>query len=150
MTARSLLVTRTVLALSDLQLWQPGTFTVLGDAFGPGAQVRRRETVTSPYVKGRTLLSAVDDVQLASLSIEVGSTSGSGLSTNIAVLLAAFSQSTFTMSAIWDDVAVSWTCEAADYAVGPAGVLQDHDLKFFTQVVALTVPRSPVAVSGAF
>lgn len=150
MTTRSLLVTRTALSLSDLQLWNPGTFTVLGDTFGPGGQVRRRETVTSPYVKGRTLLHSVEDVQDARLDVEVGSTSGSGLSTNVGVLLAAFRQSIYTLTAVWDDVTVAWTCEPADYSVGPQGVLDDLGMKFFTVTVSLTVPRSPVPVSGAF
>lgn len=150
MTARSLLCSRTELSLSALQLWQPGTYTVVGDSFGPGAQVLRRDFVTSKYVKGRTLLNAVEDSQTAVCTIEVGGTSGSDLEANIGILLAAVKQSSYTLAAIWDDVPMTWLCEPADSMVGSQGVLEDVGLKFHTAVVSLFIPRSPVPSVGTF
>lgn len=151
MTARSLTISRTELALPALQLWDPPDYFVLDDSFGPGQQTKRRETVQSPWVHGRFATSIVKDVQVATMAVQVTASSEAGLATRIAALLAAFDQFTFYLTATQHGLGTfSWVCESADYAVGPGGAINDFDLKTtpYGQVVTASIPRSPIAALG--
>ena len=151
MTTRSLQVSRTDLSLAPLELWQPGKYVIVDGSFGPGAQTYRRLTVDSPWVAGRFLTNAVADVQMVPLVIQVQSPDEAGLEPNITELLAAFKQFSFTMTSVHHGLGTqAWWCERADYAVGPSGVIDDFDLKFYEQAVSFTIPRSPVNAVGAF
>lgn len=149
--SRSLLISRTDLSLSPLQLWNPPTYRILGDSFGPGAQVLRRTFTESQWVPGRFLRAAVADMQIAPLTLQVGGTSGSDLATNLAAVIAAFEQWSYTLTAVHDGLSFSWTCEAADYAPGTKeGALEDIDTQAHETAISLLIPRFPTPLSGPF
>lgn len=151
MSVRSLLVSRTDLALPPLELWQPGKYVITDDSFGPGQQTYRRTFVDSPWVAGRFLTAAVKDVQIVPAVIQVQAPDEAALTANIKELIDAVTQFSFTMTSTQHGLGVqAWRCERADYAIGAAGVIVDFDLIFNEQPVALSIPRSPINVSGEF
>lgn len=146
--SRSLLVSRTELSLSDLQLWDPPTFLLPEGGFSIGPQTHRREVATSPFTPGRYLIGLVPDVQTNRLVVQVRGTSGADLRAQVTTVLAAFTQSTYTVTSNYDGLIGSWACEPADYSVGAEGVVDEFDLSFYEQAVTLLFPRSPLVLSG--
>jgi hypothetical protein len=148
--SRSLLITRTDLSLADLQLWSPPNSFVVGDTFGPGAQVLRRETVTSPFVRGRFVIAATADSQDSQILLQICGSSGSDLSTRVGVVLDAFGQLSYTLTWNFDGITSAYFCEAADYTIGEGGRIEDIDMVFHTVPILLTIPHDPLPISGTF
>lgn len=143
----SLTITRTELALSALELSDPGNgYEVI--SVGPGSTSWRREVAKSPWVHGEALVSAVKDVGIAPLSVRVMGTSAAQKETRLGVLLAAFSQFLYTMTVTINGVGYAWACEPADWSVGEDGEFN----KFFEMAhrseVKLSIPRNPVPTDG--
>lgn len=138
-------VTRTLLSLSDLTL-AGSTFNVAEKpVFDSGHVTWRRENVTSPFVSGDFEVGAVPDKAAITMAVRVTSTSDAALSSALGTLLAAFTQKTFTLTATIGAASYSWACRRADY--GP--VTFDQTLRGHrTAMVPLSIPRSPVPVSG--
>lgn len=151
-STRSLTISRNLVGsgLPDLQLWAPPTYLIVGDSFGPGAQVWRRETVTSPYVHGRFLVQSTKAEQIVPLVIQVLGTDGSDLGVKVGDLLDAFSQPAYTLTEQFSGTLAAWTCEMADYSVGPGGALNDLDLFFHAAEITLAIPRAPKPLAGRF
>lgn len=138
---------------ADLELnaaGSPPAYRITSAGIGPGTMTWRRETVTSPLVAGRVLLSAVKDVQTVTLKVRVRATSYVELEQRINDLLAAFEQRSYSMRISYGGVTKAWTCEPADQAIGDQGVFVEGDLRGFQQVVTLMVPRSPVPIAGGY
>lgn len=148
--SRSVVITRTELSLADLELWSPPNSIVAGDTFGPGAQTYRRETIASPFVRGRFLIAATPDSQDSQLLLQIIGSSGSDLSSRVATVLAAFAQFSYTLTWNLDGIIASYTCETADYSVGDGGRLEDIDTVFHTVPILLTIPHDPLPVTGTF
>lgn len=146
--SRSLLVSRDELSLADLQLWAPPTFLLPEGGFAIGAQTHRRETITSPFTPGRFLIGLVPDVQVNRLVVQVRGSSGSDLRSLVGTVLAAFTQTSYTVTSNYDGLIGSWDCEPADYSVGAEGVVDEFDLSFYEQAVTLLFPRSPLPLTG--
>jgi hypothetical protein len=145
--SRSLLVTRTELSLTDLQLWSPPNLIVVGDTFGPGAQVLRRETISSPFCRGRWLIDAQPDMQDAQLLLHVMGSSGSDLSTRVGTVIDAFRQLSYTLTWNFDGITSAYACEAADF---DAGRMEDIDMAFSAVPILFTIPHDPLPLSGTF
>lgn len=146
--SRSLIITRDELSLADLQLWNPPTLLLPEGGFGPGAQVLNRQTIASPFRHGRTLVGWTFGMQQGTVQVTCRGTSGGTLRTLVGSVLDAFTQWSYTLTFDYDGLQGSWTCEAADYNVGPQGVLDEFDLSFYEQTVFLQVPHHPVPVTG--
>lgn len=109
-----------------------------------GDRTWRRNMVTSPFVHGEFPVTQALNNSMMPLSLQVRSTSQSGLSTAIATLVAAFSQFEYELHVQFDDVERAWLCYAADLRVGT------HDERFaqWNVNVKLTIPRSPIPVGA--
>lgn len=142
-------VTVTVTGATSLALTAANGYEVNVEGLGPGPRTYRRETVTSPFVRGRFLIDAQLDSTTAPLSIWVGGNSAAQLSTRISALIAAFDQLTFTLTVVIDGETYEWACEPADSVVGDSGTFDFWDLGAFQQVVHLNIPRDPLPVAGA-
>lgn len=146
--SRSLTVTRTLLSLSTLQVWNPPSSIIVGDSFMPGGQTHRREFATSPYVPGRFLIGATRDMQEAVLRVELTASTGAALSTLVATTINAFTQYSYTLTWDFDGLTSVWECEAADWTPGEAGVLEDLDLSLHATQVVFLIPHN--ITTGAF
>lgn len=141
-------VTRTALALPDLDLEVLGTYQIIRDSTGPGGVTWRRQTATSPYVHGRTLVNAVMDVGEASLGIRVIGSNMAVLHSRLMTLLAAFEQYSYDLTVVISGETWRWRCECADYVVGDSGLFQDFHFRSLQQEVRFTIPREPIPLSG--
>lgn len=146
--SRSVLLGRSSLSLADLQLWDPPNLIVAGDSFGPGPQTLRRTTISSPFVRGRFPIDVVADTQDAPMTLQVLGSTGADLSSRVGVVLAAFSQWSYTLAYNFDGIIGSWQCEAADYTVGEAGRFEDIDTVFHAVQILLTIPHDPLPLTG--
>src|SRR4051794_7570499 len=114
-------VTVTVTGTISLTLSAANGYEVNVEGLGPGPRTYRRETVTSPFVRGRFLIDAQLDSPTAPLSIWVGGSTAAQLSTRVAALIAAFDQLSYTLTVVIDGETYAWACEPADSTVGDAG-----------------------------
>lgn len=137
-----------VIGTTSLDLTAANGYEINADGFGPGSKTFRRETATSPYVRGRFLIGAVPDVQTAVLNVWVGGSSATDLASKVSTLLAAFEQRSYTLQAVIDGVTYQWACETADSVIGTGGTFDAFDLGAFQQVVHLSIPRDPLPVAG--
>lgn len=138
------IVTRTELGLGDLDLNDEVNFQ-----FGRGIEVGRltwrKDVVTSPYVHGRFPVREVKDAVESKITIYVLGTDHATLSTNIGVLIGAFTeQYQYELQIIVEGQSYSWLCERADYEV--AFATETFNAIFVP--VSLSFYRSPIQVSG--
>lgn len=141
-------LTVSVVGTTSLALTYANGYEVNAEGLGPGPRTYRRETVTSPYVRGRFLVDRQLDTHDATLDVWVYGSGASQLATRIATLLTAFDQLTYNLQVVIDGVTYEWKCEPADAAVGNGGVFDFWDLGAFQQVVHLIIPRDPLPVAG--
>jgi hypothetical protein len=141
-------VTRTELALADLDLQQSGVYEILPGT-GPGAMVWRREVARSPMVHGEVLVGAVKDVEIAQLRIRVTGTTASQLWSRVGDLTAAFEQFQYDLSLVIGGVTFTWVCQCADWTSGDGGEFQKFHLMSHQTDVTFQIPRHPVPTAGS-
>lgn len=142
-------VTRTELGLAELALEDPvNGYSIV--RMGPGAASWRRETVTSPYCHGDTLVAAVRDAQIAPLTVRVRADTPTTLDTRLATLLEAFSQYEYYTGIITDGaVSKQWRCSPADWSVGESGEMNKFHLMSNIYEVTFSIPRQPIQIAGS-
>lgn len=108
----SVLVSRDLLGLTDLEVNDPGNYKV-ADLLG-GTQERNRASYGAPFTDGqRTAHSALRNVA-EPFVIEVFGDNPADLGLNLAVLLDAFAQDQFTVTVTMDGHAEVYVCESSD------------------------------------
>jgi hypothetical protein len=116
------------------------------DGAGLGDPLRqwRRGYAQSPWVDGKTLVSAVLDQGSLPLAVWVNGSSASTVKTRIDSLAAAVAQFTYTVTVTIGGSADVWTADPADWSLdgqqwnGPA-------LAAYWQRVNLAIPVYPIA-----
>ncbi|MGV8972721.1 MAG: hypothetical protein ACOH10_10400 [Rhodoglobus sp.] len=143
--SRSVLVDRTALSLPVLQLWQPGKFYLPDGTFGPGETAQRRETTSSPMVRGRYASSIVEDQRMANVGVHVMSATEIGLQPLVMEVIAALTQFRYSLTWQWNGLSGTWACESADWALGLSGIIDEEWLAVDNQAVFFTVPHRRVS-----
>lgn len=143
-------VTRTELVLGDLNLNDGTTYQVV--QAGPGARRRRRKTVTSDWVHGELVIASPLAGVDRQLRVRCKASTGGGLSTAITAVIAAFSQSTYTVSGTFDTgFPFQWNyCTEADIEPGDGEYMDKFSLHSHQQELVLSIPSSPISGSGPF
>jgi len=150
-------VTRTQLGLPPLQLNDGVIYRCSTSAFLGGQVQWTRNQVSSIYIDGSVTVARQRQIVNENIAFEVSGVDGNNLNgppnqsafqKNMAVLIAAFSQDSFTLDLILGDVSeathYTYLCEAADVQVTwttPRFVAKQG-------LVTFTVPRQPVPVAG--
>lgn len=137
-------ITRTLLSLGDLSLNDHTNFYAAPSS--PAAVTWQRTSVTSPFVDGDITVHRRRGNVTEEMLFEVLGTSQSNLQANLDTLIEAFSQDSFTITVTFAGTSYAWACEAADYQViwdGPRVIAKQVQVR-------LSVPRSPVPLSGPF
>ena len=138
-------VSRTALGLADLDINDHLAY-YLTPAFLGGTVSWTRQQVTSPFIDGAVTTYRTRGVVSEQVGVEVLGADVAELNTNLAALLAAFTQDAFHLAVAIGDEDFEYACEAADYQVGWSG---PRWLATQLQVV-FTVPRQPVPIAGGF
>jgi hypothetical protein len=140
-------VSRSALALTDLDINDHVAYRCAAQLLG-GQVSWRRNQVSSPWIDGAVTVSRAREMVTEQLGVEVFGATATELETNVAALVQAFGQSSFTLTVTVEGLAHGYACEAADinYAQfwnGPRLVARQAQLVF-------SVPRQPVPTAGAF
>lgn len=143
--SRSVLVNRVGLGLDNLQLWEQGKFYLPDGTFGGGETTQRRGTSESPMVKGRYAYSIVEGQRQGVLAVHVVAPDVSALQARVQEVVTALTQFRFTLAWQWNGLSGTWQCEAADWALGQSGVLDEEWLAGDQQAVFFTVPHRRVS-----
>lgn len=136
----SVVITRDELSLADLEL-NEAPYKIARSGLDQGEASMRRITTDSPFVDGRTLISAVVDSRTAQLNIRVRRANNADVKTSLKELKAAFGQFTYTIAiAIDSNVITTMQCEVADYSIGESGKYDDHGFRAYQQMFTATIP----------
>lgn len=138
-------VTRAELEEDDLDLLAP-PFDV--DGLDAGVVTARKVLARSPWVHGAQLTGFVHDLVTGGrLEVHVEGADQEEIRDSVAVLLAAFSQFSYTLQVTLDGEAWAWACQPADYSVG----VTDGSLRFgLLCTVNLAFDRQPTPVAGPY
>jgi len=139
--SRSVLVTRTELALPNIQLWQPKKYVLPDGTFGPGSTSQRRSTSESPIVKGRYPTSIIEESRVGNIAVHVLSTLAN-LQADCQAVIDAMTQFRYVLAWQWDGLTGTWQCECADWSMGQSGILDAKFLEINTQIIYFTVPHN--------
>lgn len=120
----------------------------LADGMSLGARVQRRDVATSPFLAGRQLVAAYDDISEMMVPIIVrGAASTQALQSRIQTLVNAFTQFSYHLTYehhhLGEIATYKWLCEKADWALGDGGQMVNtlwHGERI--QVVNFSVPRT--------
>ena len=138
-------ITRTWLSLSDLTIAASAGYYIQRDGFGPGETSFRRSEAESIYVNGKYMTHAVKDQQTSTLKIRVVGATQTELYSRMDTLAKAMEQFSFTLDITIGDKTFSYECDAADYAIGDGGQVQDIWARSSTQMMTFDVPHKPTA-----
>jgi hypothetical protein len=141
---RSVVVSRKELGLSNLSLEQVNKYYIPDGTFGAGETGHRRVTSESPMVKGRYPSSVIEADRVANIGVHVMSTL-ENLQADCQIVIDAMSQFRYTLAWSWNGLSGTWQCEAADWAVGQSGVLDQRFLEIHTQIIYFTVPHNRIS-----
>lgn len=141
-------VTMDVIGTISLSLTPANGYELNAEGLGPGARTYRRDTITSPFCRGRWVIDAQLDTMSAPLSVLVMGDTAAQLEARLGTLLAAFDQRTYTLQVVIDGITHQWLCEPADSSLGTDGIFDFWDLAAYQQVVHLIVPRDPLPLAG--
>lgn len=136
----------TISGTAGLALTEAAGYQVV--SVGPGARSWRKETVTSPFVHGRAVVSQVLDAGSFPLLVRVKALTAATLASRITALLHAVEQVSYDTTVVIDGVTWTWRCETADTSIGEAGSLDPHGLRNLQQLVTCSIPRHPVPIAG--
>lgn len=142
--SRSVIVSRTLLGLDDLQLSQKDRFYLPDGTFGGGETAQRRITSESPQVKGRYPSSLVEGNRTGNLSVHVVATEET-LQNEVQIVIDAMTQFMYQLAWNFDGLSGLWQCEAADWALGESGTLDAKFLKLNTQIIHFVVPHNRIS-----
>jgi hypothetical protein len=138
-------VTRDELGLGPL-LADGTTYAVADAGIADATVTWEDDQVSSPFVEGTYITHGVRGMVAQQMSFRVRGTSQSDLQTNIAALLAAFSQKTFTVQLTLSGVNYAWACRRRSYSVR-----FDRAMLFNTiAYIQVAFERFPTAISGPF
>lgn len=136
-------VTRTSLALADLNLNDHTAYYPSGDIFGSTVSWRRT-TVKSPFVESEFTTNRVRNLVEDKFAVNVIGADQVTMANNITTLINAFSQDNFNLTVQLDAQPYTYACEASDYTmdwqIGRMHSLQT-EIKF-------ALRRSPVPING--
>lgn len=142
---RSVLVTRTDLGLEPLQLWQNGKFILPEGTFGGGLTQQRRSTTENNIVKGRYATAIVEAQRTANMGVHVLAWDIDEIQPLVEEVIEALTQFRFQLTWQWNGLGGVWSCEAADWAVGAAGIIDEGWLKVHSQPLFFTIPHRRVS-----
>lgn len=135
-------ITRTALSLATLELNDHTNFYLAPST--PGPVTWSRMTASSPFVDSDFTIARKRNKVTEEMVLEVRGANAAGVQTNLGLLIAAFSQGSYTLTTTFNGTSYAWSCDAADYQVewsGPRVVA--NQVVFRAQV-----PRSPVPLIG--
>jgi hypothetical protein len=144
--AITLKITRTLLALGDLDLIASGGYEVISDGLTMGEVSQRQDWAKSAYVSGGALMSTIDDIVQSSVQVEVYGSSRADLRTKVTTLMAAFKQTYYTLTWDLDGSSYAWLCYKANRKM-------DSNFPFYLgnlTVCTFTFQRQPDPQSGPF
>lgn len=141
--ALSVTVTRTALALPDLQINDHIDYYI-GTSFFGGTMSWTRNQVGSPFIDG--MVTAYRNKQMVTEPVQVECLGDDAveLAANIATLYKAFMQDDFNVSIAFNGVTYTYQCEAADVTMlwtGPRLIANQGQVNF-------SVPRQPNPLVG--
>jgi hypothetical protein len=124
-----------------------GTTYAVADAGIADATVTwEDDQVSSPFVEGTYITHGVRGMVAQQMAFRVRGTSQTDLQTNIAALLAAFSQKTFTVELAIGGANYAWACRRRSYSVR-----FDRAMLFATVAyIQVAFERFPTALAGPF
>ena len=129
---------------STLDINETNGYYIQRDGFGPGEVSFRREDIKSPYMRGTYNVHAVKDQMTSTLRIRVdGGGTVSQTISRLETLVEAFEQWQYTLTINIGGVSWQYVCDAADYAVGNNGSLEDLWLRSHMQMVTFQIPHRP-------
>lgn len=138
-------VTRTELALPDLNLNDHLNYIVVNQILG--AQVQwRRQAVTSPFIEGQYTVGRVRDVVTDKFAVQVLGADQATMFGNLQALLAAFNQDYFNLSITLDNQMLTFACEASVYTVD----FSQERIWARQMLVTFDLRRQPISVNGPF
>lgn len=138
-------VSRPVLGENDLYI-NTSNYRLVGPNIMGGTVQWDRKTVSSPWVDGDITVSRRRGNVQDNISVYVTGTSQANLQSNIATLIAAFTQNRYTLQIQIGDATYAWDCETADYSI------QMDTVHFHARyvVVTFTIPHKPALLVGGF
>jgi hypothetical protein len=92
----------------------------------------------------------VKDSVGSTVSVRVRAPSYDWMDYYIQQLVETFEQLSYVLTFTINGVTHQWNCEAADWALGNGGQLQDLEAMSWTQVVKFSIQRNPVPLAGRF
>ena len=143
---RSVLVTRTLLELPDLQLWQTGKYFLPEGTFGPGETSQNAETVSNALVKGAYPTLSAEGERVGNIGVHVQAQVDSDLQPRVEEVINAMTQFMFILT--WNygnKLGGVWRCRAGDWALGQQGIIDEPWLKAIQQTVYFTVPHNRIS-----
>ena len=145
----SVTLTRTLLGLGTLDISAtPYRLGADDQEIELGTVTFRKDWARSPVVAGAQLVGTVKDlVEGCPFDVDVTGATQTAIQTSVATLLAAFSQFSYTMTAVIDGATWAWKCGPADYRVGFTERLTLYGL---TCPVRLVFDRQPTPVTGPY
>lgn len=140
-------VSRTDLGLGTLSI-NDGNYKIMRGGLGPGGITWRRQTTSSPFTHGVLQTNAVKEETTMILGVRVKGSSEDDCQDNIDILLRAFEQYSYFLSADIGGHSWVWQCYVADSVVGDGGAIQPFHMMAHQQEVTLSIPRNPIPYSG--
>ena len=141
-------VTRTLLALSALNINDEGTYFLLEDGLDPGGVTWRRDEVESKYTDGSYEVGAVKEDAGASYGVAVKAATQTALHAAVLAIVNAFTQRTFTLQVTIDSISTAYTCKRANYQVSWEGPWIDDAFEPIA-VIAFTFDRRALQTAGS-
>lgn len=146
----SVVLTRDWLGLGPLNINDHVSYAVAQQFLGSTVSWNRNQ-LTSPYMDGSFTASRQRQSVTEQIAVEVfgrstanGAMSPTTLQANLAALIAAFNQDSFSLTLTLDGTTYSYEAEAADYQVswvGPRFMARQVQVVF-------SLPRQPVPLAG--
>lgn len=146
-------ISRTLLSEPTLSITS-APYEIMGNenannsGFDIGQTVFSRVWATSAYVGGAVQVMSVPGMVSATLKLYIYDTTALLVEEDLAVLLFAFGQATYTLTFSIDSAIYAWTCYNADYQIDPWPLEAVVGPNLFRLGITLDIPRSPYPVLG--
>jgi hypothetical protein len=140
----SVVVTRELLGLSDLNINDHTNYYVSNTDFMSAQISWNRQTTSSPYIDGSVTIFRTRQQTSQSMVVECLGEDQAELRQNFDIIAKAFMQDNYTLTITLNSVDYSYRCEAADYALrwdGPRFVARQVQMQF-------SVPCQPQPLTG--
>lgn len=141
--ALSIVVSRTLLGLSPLEIAFGPVYYVAPGSFG-SAVAWNRQQATSPWLDGAVTTQRSRQMVTEQLVVEVKGSTYATVRTAMTALIEALIQDNFTVTITVEGSETVWNCEAADYAEKwETARMVGHQGQ-----VTCSLPRQPVPLAG--